>query len=206
MKNVVVMGGAFNPPTVAHGRLLGAAMDAAQAQLGIWLPASSEYVRRKLGAGREHELMSDGLRLALVRAAASEDGRQTVEDYELRGAGTGYTVETLEAVAAAHPGAQLFFLIGSDKLRTLPGWHRADELLSLARLLVVRRGGEDPEELLRENPFLAARRERFGVVAFPSGMEHVSSSAVRRLLREGDPRARDMLPEAVWALLRGQDK
>ena len=150
--------------------------------------------------------MSDGLRLALVRAAASEDGRQTVEDYELRGAGTGYTAETLEAVAAAHPGAQLYFLIGSDKLRTLPGWHRADELLSLARMLVVRRGGEDPERLLRENPFLAARRERFGILAFPSRLEHVSSSEVRRLLREGDPRARDMLPEAVWALLRGQGK
>ena len=206
MKNVVVMGGAFNPPTVAHSHLLGAAMDAVQAELGIWLPASSEYVRRKLGAGREHELMSDSLRLALVRAAAAQDGRQTVEDCELRGAGTGYTAETLEAVATAHPDAQLYFLIGSDKLHTLPGWHRADELLSLVRMLVVHRGGEHPEKLLRENPYLAARRARFGIVAFPSGLEYVSSSAVRRLLREGDPRAKDMLPEAVWALLRGQGK
>ena len=106
VRTLVVMGGSFNPPTVAHSELLRAAMAATGADLGVWLPAARAYVCRKLKAsGQERELMSDGVRLALVRAAAQESERQTVEDYELRGAGTGYTFETLDAMAKTYPGA-----------------------------------------------------------------------------------------------------
>ena len=203
VRTLVVMGGSFNPPTVAHSELLRAAMAAISADLGVWLPAAHAYVHGKLkAAGQERELMGDDVRLALVRAAAREGERQTVEDYELRGAGTGYTFETLEAMARSYPGAQIHFLIGSDKLANLPRWHRADELLERFHVLVVHRGGKLPEDILRDDPYLAQRRDRFGVVTFPTGMEGVSSSAARRLLLEGDPRAGEMLTEGVLKTIR----
>ena len=203
VRTLVVMGGSFNPPTVAHSALLRAAMAATDADLGVWLPASRSYVLRKLkAAGQERELMLDEVRLALVRAAAREGERQTVEDYELRGAGTGYTFETLEAMAGTYPDAEIHFLIGSDKLATLPQWHRADELLDRFRVLVVHRGGKSPEDILREDPVLSRRRDRFGVVAFPGGMEEISSSAARTLLLKGDPRVKEMLPEGVLKTIR----
>ena len=206
-RTLVVMGGSFNPPTVAHSALLGAAMAATGADLGVWLPAARSYVHRKLkAAGQERELMPDDLRLALVRAAAQENDRQAVEDYELRGAGTGYTFETLEAMAGAYPNAKIHFLIGSDKLATLPKWHRADELLDRFYMLVVHRGGKTPEEILQSDPTLSQRREHIGVLAFPGGMEGVSSSAARRMLRERDPRVREMLPEGVLRTIRAFDQ
>ena len=203
VRTLVVMGGSFNPPTVAHSALLRAAMASTDADLGVWLPAARSYVEKKLKAsGQERELMRDDVRLALVRAAARESERQTVEDYELRGAGTGYTFETLKAMATAYPGAEIHFLIGSDKLAGLPRWHRADELLDRFHVLVVHRGGALPQDILRDDPVLAQRRDRFGVVAFPGGMEGISSSRARRLLLQGDPRVQDVLSDGVLKTIR----
>ena len=46
MKKIVVLGGSFNPPTIAHEKLMEAAMKAINADLGIFVPSSDKYVTR----------------------------------------------------------------------------------------------------------------------------------------------------------------
>ena len=46
MKNIeriVVMGGSFNPPTIAHQELMKDAMKAVDAELGFFVPVSDAY-------------------------------------------------------------------------------------------------------------------------------------------------------------------
>ena len=38
VRRIVVLGGSFSPPTIAHRKLLQAAMDAVQADGGIFVP------------------------------------------------------------------------------------------------------------------------------------------------------------------------
>ena len=45
---IAVMGGSFNPPTVAHLRLMQAAMNAIDACAGIFVPTGYEYVAEKM--------------------------------------------------------------------------------------------------------------------------------------------------------------
>lgn len=47
-ERIVVLGGSFNPPTLAHFRLMQSALDGLQAQLGYYVPSSHGYVRRKM--------------------------------------------------------------------------------------------------------------------------------------------------------------
>jgi len=49
------MGGSFNPPTVAHERLLRTAVDALDADMGIFVPSSDAYVTRKMKRQRHAE-------------------------------------------------------------------------------------------------------------------------------------------------------
>ena len=56
-----------------------------------------------------------------------------------------YTVLTLEMLAAEYPGAALYLAIGSDMLLTFDGWHRWQDILKLAHLVVTSRNiGDDP--------------------------------------------------------------
>ena len=48
MMKIVVMGGSFNPPTVAHQRLLLGAVKELEANMGIFVPSSHTYVSIKM--------------------------------------------------------------------------------------------------------------------------------------------------------------
>lgn len=82
-------------------------------------------------------------RLAMVAAAvAGHDGLEAC-DLEIRRGGPSYTVDTLEELARAHPGAELHLIVGRDQAINLDTWERAGDLRALATLVVVRRPGVD---------------------------------------------------------------
>ena len=65
-----------------------------------------------------------------------------VSTWEIEQAAAGrrnYTVLTLEMLARQYPGAELYLAIGSDMLLSFDGWHRWQEILRLAHLVVTSR-------------------------------------------------------------------
>lgn len=188
-KRIVVLGGSFNPPTLAHFRLMRAALDGLDAQTGYYVPSSSKYVARKMKkTAHPEEVCPDGLRLDMLRAMCADDPRMQIYDVEMVGTKlSGHTYETLQAIQALHPGAEVFFIFGADKMRILPKWPTYDALTRDFRLLVFARDGFDPDALFVKNVRLAARRDSFTFLPQPGGSEDVSSTAVRDILRGGDP-------------------
>lgn len=202
MGRILVMGGSFNPPTIAHQRLLLGAVDAMNASLGLFVPSPHTYVKIKMRRAKHpDEVLSEQLRLDMLRAMAADDPRLSVDDCEYRRTEKGFTYETLESVQAGHPGAEVCFLAGADKLSIIPRWHRIREFLDRYHIAVVARDGDNPMAAIQENPFLWQHRDRFHIVPAPEGIDGISSSAVRDLLRAGgDPEA--LLHPAVWELLK----
>jgi nicotinic acid mononucleotide adenylyltransferase len=47
-EKIVVMGGSFNPPTIAHYKLMKDAMQVVKADLGYFVPVSDAYLKRKM--------------------------------------------------------------------------------------------------------------------------------------------------------------
>lgn len=202
MRKIVVMGGSFNPPTIAHQRLLLGAVNALGADKGIFVPSSHTYVSIKMRRAKHpKEVLSDALRLEMLQAMAADDPRLEVEDCEFYRTEKGYTYESMETVQAKYPDAQLYFLAGGDKITVISRWHRIREFLERFQILVVKRDGDDPETGLKENPFLCQHLDRFRIIPAPDGIDGISSSAVRDKLRNGEPGAEKMLHPKVWELL-----
>ena len=68
--------------------------------------------------------------------------RLTVSDWEMGQAAAGqrnYTVLTLEMLARTYPEARLYLAVGSDMLESFRAWHRWQDILRLAQLVVVSR-------------------------------------------------------------------
>jgi len=201
---IVVMGGSFNPPTLAHQKLMLAAVDQVRADLGIYVPSSYDYVRRKLSRAKHpEETMDEQLRLQMLQKMAEEDLRLTVDDCEYRRTGRGYTYETLEFLQEKYPEAEIFFLAGGDKLDIIPRWHRIKDFLERFHIIVTNREDYDAEAELAANPFLNTYRERFMILPCPAGIDGISSSAVREKLRTEDYEgAKEMLhPEAYEIMM-----
>ena len=123
-------------------------------------------------------------------------GSQRLEIEQAAAGNRNYTVLTVEKLARDYPGAQLYLAIGSDMLLSFDGWHRWQDILRLAHLVVTSRHmGDDPElhaKALRLDP-TGARILFAPVQALP-----MASSDIRTRLTAGEGCEAE-LPEAVRA-------
>ena len=199
---IVVMGGSFNPPTMAHQRLLLGAVNELGADKGIFVPSSHTYVSIKMRRAKfPGEVLREDVRLRMLKAMCEDDPRLMVDDCEFHRTEKGYTYESMETIQEKYPEAELFFLAGGDKVSVISRWHRIREFLERFKILVVKRDEDDPETGLRENPFLREHLDRFQIIHAPDGLEGISSSAVRDKLRNGESGAEEMLHPRVWEIL-----
>lgn len=201
-ETIVVMGGSFNPPTLAHQRLLLGAVNELHADRGIFVPSSHTYVSIKMRrAKRPKEVLRESVRLEMLNAMCEDDARLEVNDCEFHRTEKGYTYESMETIQEKYPDATLYFLAGGDKVSVISRWHRIREFLERFQILIVKRDGDDPETALRENPFLSQHLDKFRIIPAPDGIGGISSTAVRDCLRNGTGGAEEMLHPRVWEIL-----
>ena len=206
IKSIVVMGGSFNPPTIAHHKLMKAAMDQLGADKGIYVPTPARSLRRKMRkAGFPEEVLSEETRITLLKAMCEEDPRLDVEDVEMKHPKGWYTLETMRYVQEKYPKAEVFCLVGSDKLEIFANAHRMIEFTDSFCYGVVTRDEDDPDAILRENPEAWARRDRFRTIKVPDGVDGVSSTSIREWIRTGKGDVSDMLHPKVMELMKEVD-
>lgn len=186
-----VLGGTFNPPHLAH--LLCASEAADQLGLArVLLVPAHEPPHKEVPDDPGPEV-----RAALCDLAVAGDDRLAVSRIELERGGRSYTVDTLRALAEAHPGAQLTFIVGGDMALSLPTWFEPAEILQLARLAVAERSGVARQDIVeRLTSSLGNVDDRIDFFVMPR--LDLSSSELRRRVADGRP-IRYLVPEPVAA-------
>lgn len=209
-RQVLVYGGSFDPPHLAHVRLPMLAADALGAEAVVYVPAarSPHKLNGPAPAAGSH-------RLAMLRLALADQPRAVILTDELDQAGEGpsYTVDTLERLhdrlgwgkeqgrerGGGMRGGRL--LIGGDQARQFHRWYRADRIAELAEPLVMIRPPDSLESFLAGFPEESARQlwsKR--LIGLP--LMDISSRDVRRRLAHGDD-VSDRLAPAVSDYIRG---
>lgn len=204
---IVVMGGSFNPPTIAHLELMKAAIEAVDARQGIFVPTAHDYVAKKMK--RQHcpqYTLSEAIRLEMLESFCEEEDRLTVSRIQMNRMERGYDYEMLVDLQKEHPDDVLYFVTGSDKLYVLPRWHRIDELLTQFKVLVAKRGEDDLEKIKEVRPYLEVHWDAFTVFPIPDEISAVSSSAFRERLHNNDETARDLVTSKVWEIMNVNGK
>ena len=174
-----IYGGSFDPPHLGH---LLPVLDAAE-QLGLdgvrFVPAAIQPLK----AGRATASPAD--RLAMTERLVQGIPGFTVDPAEIARPGLSYTVDTLAAVAAEIPGAELFLLLGADAYALFDQWRDPERVRALATIVVMARGdGTTPP------------RERPGVRVLQSRRVDISSTELRARVRDGRT-IRGFVPDAV---------
>jgi nicotinate-nucleotide adenylyltransferase len=119
---------------------------------------------------------------------------------EIDRGGPSYTVDTLNAIHASHPDAELTFIVGADAASTLAEWRQPAKLLELSDLAVARRSGA-PEDHLRDAVTrLAGPAPRLRFLDMP--LVEISSSEARRRAARGEPIV-DLVGPEVAAYIAG---
>ncbi len=204
---IAVLGGSFNPPTVAHLRLMQAGMNAIDACAGIFVPTGYEYVAKKMR--KQHcaeDVLSESLRVEMLESFREEDDRIVVSQVRLIRDDISFDYDMLCALQEDYPDSELYFIIGSDKLYPLPRWYCVNELLARFRVLVGKRSADDIERIKEIKPYLADHWDAFTVFSAPEEISEISSTLFRERLHRGDDSARELVTPAVWQLMQNAGK
>lgn len=134
-----LLGGTFDPPHIGH---LAAAVSARHA-LGLdevlVVPAGDPW--QKTGS---RAITPGSVRMEMVAAAVEGIPGLRASDVEVRRPGPSYSVDTVATLREAEPTTTVTLVLGRDAAAGLATWHRHEELLVLARLAIVDRGGDPP--------------------------------------------------------------
>jgi nicotinate-nucleotide adenylyltransferase len=131
-ERIGVMGGAFDPPHLAHRALAESALrELALSELRIFPTGQAWHKSTALSPAAD--------RLAMARLAFADLPGVVVDDAELRRPGPTYTRDTLRALRQARPQARLFLVIGADQARNFERWQGWQDILQLATLAVAER-------------------------------------------------------------------
>jgi nicotinate-nucleotide adenylyltransferase len=129
-----VFGGTFDPIHYGHLRTAFEMLQALAFEEVRLIPCGDPPHRGVTYASAE-------LRLRMLHAAARNLEGFVVDDRELRRDGPSYTFDTLVSLREEFPGASLGLIVGMDAFLGLESWHRWDEILEIAHIVVAHRPG-----------------------------------------------------------------
>ena len=134
MKPIGIFGGTFDPIHYGHLRSAFEMLQALSFDEVRFVPCGDPPHRGVTYAGAAQ-------RLRLVELAIEGQEGFIADDRELRRDGPSYTVDTLETLRVEYPERSLGLVVGMDAFLGLTGWHRWDEILDLAHIVVAHRPG-----------------------------------------------------------------
>ncbi|WP_406663729.1 nicotinate-nucleotide adenylyltransferase [Gallaecimonas sp. GXIMD1310] len=199
MKPLGIFGGTFDPIHYGHLRLAVEVLEHFDLEQLVLLP-------NKAPPHRTQPLASAAHRLAMTQLAVAGVTGLAVDGRELQRAGASYSVDTLQELAAEHPGQPLLFVMGMDSLLSFTSWHQWQQILALASLAVCCRPGHclDPATL---HPALASRLSEQAItgpgqiVTVTSTELAISATDIRQRIGAGQ-RSDFLLPPAVADYIR----
>jgi nicotinate-nucleotide adenylyltransferase len=136
---IALFGGSFDPPHQGHLAVARAAADTFALDQILFAPAGRQPLKRDGHSAS----FADRLAMTTLACADADRARFLASDLDAPkpDGSPNYTVDTLEALAALHPQAELFNLAGADSFQHLAQWRSPQRLIDLAQWIVVSRPG-----------------------------------------------------------------
>ena len=176
-KQIVIFGGCFNPPLNSHFSLAQQIINEYEnIEQIIFVPVNSKY--------QKADLISNEHRYKMLKLACDKNEKFDVSRIELDSPRPLYTIETLRIFQETYSKYQIAFIIGSDNLKEINTWEKAEELTKDFKIYVLERDKDNIEEILKSNGFLNKNKQEF-IKEKDNITSNLSSTFVRNKLKNG---------------------
>ncbi len=134
MRPIGVFGGTFDPVHYGHLRSAFEMLQALDFEEVRFIPCGDPPHRGVTYA-------TAAQRYRLVEAAIAGQPGFIADDREFQREGPSYTIDTLATLRTEFPDRSLGLIVGMDAFLGLPDWHRWEEILEVAHIVVAHRPG-----------------------------------------------------------------
>lgn len=173
-----IMGGTFNPIHLGHLLLAENARTSFGLDEVLFLPSGCSYMKE------QSEVADARHRLCMTELSCTDNPGFRVSSMEVDRGGYTYTCDTLCQLTEQNPDREYYFLVGADNLYAMTSWKDPEIIFQKAGILAAVRDGCNMDMLRRQAERL---KDQYGarIDLIPTGTMEISSSDIRRRLREG---------------------
>ena len=130
---IAIFGGTFDPIHSGHLRLALELQEKYKFNEIRFVPCKNPVFKKKPSVSLKH-------RIAMLKLATKDQPHFTVDESEQDRTGPSYMIDTLLNLQAKMPKEKFTLIMGSDAFEDFYKWHCCEDIISLAKLLVVPRG------------------------------------------------------------------
>lgn len=188
IKKILLFGGTFCPPHVAHIKLAQVVQSYGHFDQVIFIPCKSPVLDKTTQVAAEH-------RVAMLRLALQSFATAHIDLCEIQRTSPSYTITTLAHFRQVYgPNVSITLLIGMDNFIQLPRWHQWEKILDKAHILVIERAQVKPilnatlQKLLQEHSATSSHHRdnsAFGTIeVLNAGEFDLSATKIRSTLYE----------------------
>lgn len=182
MKKIGIYGGTFDPIHHAHLILAREALET----LGL---AEVIFVLAAQSPHKSGRCLTDAaIRWQMLEAALDGEPGFLPSRLELERPPPSFSIDSVMAIRASLPEAELFFLLGEDNLPRLQEWHRFEDLKTMVQFVVL-----DRSDVRIEQPYRTIRRRI-----------DISATNIRNRVASGQS-IRYLVPEPVERIIRREN-
>ena len=190
---IVVFGGSFNPPLNSHFSIAEQVLNEyEEVEKIVFIPVSKKY--EKDGLEENYH------RYNMLKLVIDKNSNFLLSDIDMNENKSLYTIETLEETQKQFSNKQIWFLIGSDNLKELHTWKRAEELVSNYKILVMERNEDKVEEIIKQNELLNCYKENIEKLN-EEIRSNFSSTYIRAQIKKKKS-VRYLLPDEVYEYIK----
>lgn len=178
MNKLIILGGAFNPPTIAHFALAEQILNEIEnVEKLIFMPVNSNYKKSEKPIENEY-------RYNMLQMICKDNPKFEVSRLELDYNRVLTTIETLRILKQQYTEHEIIFAAGIDNLKELETWNNSQDILDEFKLLVFERGEDDFEQVVQESEFL--RKNKSSLIKLENNFKTtLSSTYLREKVRRG---------------------
>ena len=134
---IAIFGGSFDPPHIGHIRIVQQALQELPIDLLIVVPTYLNPFKKRFVAPPQ-------LRLRWLKKIFAPYPKVMVSDFEIRQDRPTYAIETVEYFKRRFAPQKIYYIIGSDNLKSLEKWKNYKRLKKEVEFVVATRGERVP--------------------------------------------------------------
>ena len=177
-KVIAIFGGSFNPPINSHISLARQILKKCKKiEKIIFVPVSTKY--------QKQNLIEDKHRYNMLKIICNKETKLEVSDVELTSKVQLYTIQTLDLFKQKYKEYDIYFIMGTDNLKELETWSKAEKLLKDYKIIVLERENDNLNELIEKNEFLKNYKNSLIKI---DGIDKIflSSTMIRDKIKKGE--------------------
>lgn len=172
-----ILGGTFDPIHNGHIQLAKEAISVGNLDRVLFLVSKMPP--------HKSTCASDQQRFTMVQLALQGESKLEVCDIEIQREGKSYTADSVNLLRKKFPEAELFYIIGSDVLPTIPYWYEGEKVFSEVEFMCFHRRGQmfSCEHMLCG----LTEGQKSRIHFFDASIPDISSKEIRERLKNGLP-------------------